>query len=68
MAGCTITNTRGYLAKFPPSPLRRACNAVWAIGTLLIILSWFGFVPPLVGWIGFGVAGIGWIVAANLKR
>jgi hypothetical protein len=32
---------------------------IWAIGTVLIVLSWFGFVSPIVGWIGFAVSLIG---------
>lgn len=32
---------------------------LWAVGSVLILLSWFGIVSYLVGWIGFviGMAG-----------
>lgn len=29
----------------------------WWIGTILIVLSWFGVVTPTVGWAGFALAG-----------
>src|SRR5437868_4554732 len=63
-----LTNARGYLAKFPPSKLRKACYAIWLIGTALIVLSWIRAVPPLVGWIGFGLGGLGWLVSLGVKR
>jgi hypothetical protein len=63
-----ITNARGYLAKHPPSALRRASVALWWVGTLLIVLSWLSVLPPLVGWIGFAIGGIGWLVSANVRR
>jgi hypothetical protein len=39
--------------------LYRAAWALWIIGTIPIILSWFRVVPSVVGWIGFGLAGLG---------
>ncbi len=63
-----LTNARGYLAKFPPSKLRHAWTAIWLIGTLLIILSWFNVVPNPVGWIGFAISGVGWVASLSLKQ
>ena len=63
-----VTNAQGYLAKFPPSRLRQVCNAIWIVGTALIVLSWINVVPASVGWIGFALAGVGWLVSLGLKR
>jgi hypothetical protein len=63
-----VTNSQGYLARFPPSKVRQVCNALWLIGTVLIVLSWVNAVTPVVGWIGFGVAGVGWVISLGLKR
>jgi hypothetical protein len=35
---------------------QQACWVVWVGGTALIVLSWFGGVPPQVGWLGFAAA------------
>src|SRR5689334_13448355 len=63
-----VTNAQGYLAKFPPSKLRRACNTIWIIGTVLIVLTWIRVVPPLVGWIGFGISGFAVLLSYVVKR
>jgi len=63
-----LTNAQGYLAKRPPSKLRRACNAIWILGTALIVLSWVSAVPTQVGWIGFGIAGAAWLESLGLKQ
>ena len=33
--------------------------AGWLLGTVLIVLSWLGTVPPLVGWTGFAICLVG---------
>lgn len=33
--------------------------AGWLLGTALIVFSWMGFVPPLIGWIGFTISLVG---------
>jgi ABC-type ATPase with predicted acetyltransferase domain len=63
-----ITNVRGYLARFPPSQLRRICNVVWVVGTAAIILSWARVVPPSVGWVGFGVSVVAWALSSTIAR
>ena len=63
-----VTNAQGYLAKFPPSKLRQVCNAMWLLGTIVIVLSWVNVVPPWVGWIGFGIAGVGWLISLGIRR
>ena len=37
--------------------------ALWIIGTILIILSWFDEIDPVFGWIGFFIS----LVAATLS-
>jgi hypothetical protein len=63
-----LTNSRGYLAKFPPSRLRQVCTALWVVGTVLVVLSWIDVVPPRIGWVGFVIAGVGWLVSLLLRR
>ncbi|HVX83424.1 MAG TPA: hypothetical protein VH253_01265 [Phycisphaerae bacterium] len=63
-----VTNREGYLAKVPPSRVRRLCGVMWLMGTVVIVLSWVNVVPAWVGWIGFGVAGVGWLVSLVVRR
>jgi uncharacterized protein YlxW (UPF0749 family) len=37
---------------------------LWAIGTVVIVLSWFGLVNPIIGWGGFAVALVGSIISS----
>jgi hypothetical protein len=43
--------------------LRQFCWVLWVVGTALIVMSWFGLVPPPVGWIGFVVSLVGVVVS-----
>ncbi len=63
-----ITNAHGHLVKFPPSKIRQACNVVWVIGTVVVVLSWIHPIPPWIAWTGFGVAGVAWLVSLALRR
>jgi len=36
---------------------------LWAVGTVLIVLSWFHVVTNTVGWIGFGIGLAGSIMS-----
>jgi hypothetical protein len=36
---------------------------IWAVGTVLIALTWLGLVNPIAGWCGFLVALIGSIMS-----
>jgi hypothetical protein len=36
---------------------------LWTIGTVVIVLSWFRLVDPVIGWGGFAVALIGSIIS-----
>lgn len=40
----------------------RLATVMWVIGTLLIVASWFGWVPHVVGWAGFGLSLAGALV------
>ena len=40
---------------------------LWAIGTLLIVLSWFGIVSYNVGWGGFAIALVGSVISWGLR-
>ena len=36
---------------------------LWSVGTVLIVLSWFGLVSPSVGWGGFVAALVGSVIS-----
>jgi len=38
----------------------------WAVGTVLIVLSWFKVVAAQVGWIGFGIGMVGSVMGWGL--
>ena len=40
---------------------------MWAIGSVLIALSWFSVVSTTIGWIGFGVGMAGSMIGWGLK-
>ena len=40
---------------------------LWAIGTILIGLSWFDVVTPTVGWCGFAIGMIGSVMGWGLR-
>ena len=40
---------------------------LWAFATLLIILSWMGAVPPVIGWIAFGLGMIASMMSWGLR-
>jgi len=40
---------------------------LWAIGTVLIVLSWLDVVGPTVGWVGFGIGLAGSVVGWGLR-
>lgn len=40
---------------------------LWAIGTILIVMSWFGVVSYNVGWLGFAVALVGSVISWGLR-
>ena len=39
---------------------------LWACGTVLIVLSWFGIVSYTVGWIGFAIGIVGSVIGWGL--
>ncbi len=39
----------------------------WAAGSVLIVLSWFRVVSPLIGWIGFGIGMVGSVMGWGLR-
>ncbi|HEU4835049.1 MAG TPA: hypothetical protein VFS90_11560 [Pyrinomonadaceae bacterium] len=39
----------------------------WAIGTVLIVLSWVGVVSTTVGWGGFAIALVGSVISWGLR-
>jgi len=40
---------------------------LWAIGTVLIVLSWFKVVTPTIGWCGFAIAVSGSVMGWGLR-
>ncbi|MBB6050875.1 hypothetical protein [Armatimonas rosea] len=40
---------------------------LWAIGTVLIVLSWFNIVPYNIGWVGFVLGLAGSILSWGLR-
>jgi hypothetical protein len=40
---------------------------LWAIGTVLIVLSWFDVVSHIVGWCGFGAALLGSVISWGVR-
>jgi hypothetical protein len=40
---------------------------LWAVGTILIALSWFRVVPTSVGWLGFGIGMVGSILSWGMR-
>jgi hypothetical protein len=40
---------------------------LWAIGTVVIALSWFHVVTPQVGWIGFAIAMSGSVLGWGIR-
>jgi hypothetical protein len=39
----------------------------WAVGTVLIALSWFNVVSTTVGWCGFGIGMVGSMMGWGLR-
>lgn len=48
--------------------IQRACWVGWIAGTVLIAMSWFNLVSPIVGWSGFGVAAVASLASSMLPR
>jgi hypothetical protein len=40
---------------------------LWAVGTVLIVLSWFDGVSTTIGWCGFGIALVGSVISWGLR-
>ncbi|MBL8262144.1 MAG: hypothetical protein JNM58_06960 [Xanthomonadaceae bacterium] len=40
---------------------------LWAIGTVIIVMSWFGGVSAVVGWCGFGIALVGSVLSWGVR-
>jgi hypothetical protein len=40
---------------------------LWAVGTVLIALSWFNVVSVTIGWIGFGLGLVGSVLGWGLR-
>ena len=40
---------------------------MWAVGTFLIVLSWFSVVSATVGWVGFGVGLAGSVISWGVR-
>ena len=40
---------------------------LWAIGTVLIVMSWFDIVSTSIGWFGFAVALVGSVISWGLR-
>jgi len=40
---------------------------LWAIGTLLVVLSWVGVVSPTIGWCGFAIGLVGTVISWGLR-
>jgi hypothetical protein len=41
---------------------------IWAVGALLVVLSWFRIVSNTVGWIGFVIGMSGTFIASGLDQ
>jgi hypothetical protein len=39
----------------------------WAVGTVLIVLSWFAVVSTTVGWCGFAIGMVGSVMGWGLR-
>jgi hypothetical protein len=39
----------------------------WAIGTVLVVLSWFDVVSTTVGWCGFALGVVGSVISWGLR-
>ena len=39
----------------------------WAIGTILVVLSWFGVVSYTIGWCGFALGLVGSVISCGLR-
>jgi hypothetical protein len=48
--------------------LYRACWTAWLLGTILIVLSWFGIVSATIGWSGFGIACLAALMSSASQR
>ena len=40
---------------------------LWAIGSVLIVLSWFNIVSTGIGWIGFAIGMVGSVLGWGLR-
>lgn len=40
---------------------------LWFIGTILIVLSWFGVVSYRIGWLGFGIGMCGSVLGWGIR-
>ena len=49
--------------------MRSLSWALWSMGTVLVVLSWFHVVSPAVGWMGFAAGFLGSILSVpGMKR
>lgn len=63
-----ITDVTGHVRPPPPSALRHVAGALYGLGTVLVVMSWFRMVDNKIGWVGFGVAMSGWLISHAVKR
>lgn len=40
---------------------------LWAVGTVLIVLSWIEAVSTIVGWCGFGIGMVGSVLGWGVR-
>ncbi len=40
---------------------------LWAVGSVLIVLSWFQVVSIAIGWCGFGIGMVGSVIGWGLR-
>jgi len=40
---------------------------LWAVGTVVIVLSWANLVSPIIGWCGFGIGLVGSVVGWGFR-
>lgn len=40
---------------------------LWAIGTVLIVLSWYKIVPNNIGWVGFAIGMSGSVLGWGIR-
>jgi hypothetical protein len=65
--GLSSAEVPQYTGTIPGMNRHQVSWWLWAVGTVLIALSWFDVVSSKVGWCGFGIGMLGSVLGWGLR-